>query len=75
MLDIIKCLGQNLAKKSTALRLMGICLLGFTARIDIEPFMRPGICESLDMVLRYTRSVKFEDSLRLYQEIEALPKG
>jgi hypothetical protein len=23
--------------------------------------------ESLDMVLRYTRSVKFEESLRLYQ--------
>jgi hypothetical protein len=28
-----------------------------------------GRWESLDMVLRYTRSVKFEESLRLYQAI------
>jgi len=26
--------------------------------------------ESLDMVLRYTRSVKFEESLKLYQAIK-----
>ena len=25
---------------------------------------------SLDMVLRYTRSVRFEESLRLYQDIQ-----
>jgi len=31
--------------------------------------MRLGGWESLDMVLRYTRSVKFEESLRLYQEL------
>jgi hypothetical protein len=31
--------------------------------------MRLGGWESLDMVLRYTRSMKFEDSLRLYWEI------
>jgi hypothetical protein len=29
--------------------------------------MRLGGWESLDMVLRYTRSVKVEDSLKLYQ--------
>jgi hypothetical protein len=32
--------------------------------------MKLGEWESLDMVLRYTRSVKFEDSLRLYQSME-----
>jgi hypothetical protein len=32
--------------------------------------MRLGGWESLDMVLRYTRSVKFEESLRLYQMVE-----
>jgi len=32
--------------------------------------MRLGGWESLDMVLRYTRSVRFEESLRLYQEME-----
>jgi hypothetical protein len=31
--------------------------------------MRLGGWESLDMVLRYTRSVRFEESLRLYQEM------
>jgi site-specific recombinase XerD len=37
--------------------------------LDVEYIMRLGGWESLDMVLRYTRSVKFEDSLKLYQEI------
>jgi hypothetical protein len=32
--------------------------------------MRLGGWESLDMVLRYPRSVKFEESLRLYKEIQ-----
>ena len=32
--------------------------------------MRLGGWESLDMVLRYTRSVKFEESLRLYRGME-----
>jgi len=32
--------------------------------------MRLGGWESLDMVLRYTRSVRFEESLRLYGEME-----
>ena len=32
--------------------------------------MRLGGWESLDMVLRYTRSVKFEESLRLYRGLE-----
>jgi len=31
--------------------------------------MRLGGWESLDMVLRYTRSVKFEESLRLYHKL------
>ena len=37
--------------------------------LDVERIMRLGGWESLDMVLRYTRSVRFEDSLKLYQEI------
>jgi site-specific recombinase XerD len=37
------------------------------AGLDVEHIMRLGGWESLDMVLRYTRSVKFEDSLRLYR--------
>jgi integrase/recombinase XerD len=37
------------------------------AGLDVEHIMRLGGWESLDMVLRYTRSVKFEESLRLYQ--------
>jgi site-specific recombinase XerD len=38
--------------------------------LDIEHIMRLGGWESLDMVLRYTRSVKFEESLRLYRGLE-----
>ncbi len=38
--------------------------------LDIEHIMRLGGWENLDMVVRYTRSVKFEESLRLYQEME-----
>lgn len=38
--------------------------------LDIEHIMRLGGWESLDMVLRYTRSVKFEDSLKLYRKME-----
>jgi len=30
--------------------------------------------ESLDMVLRYIRSVNFEDSLRLYRRIEGVSR-
>jgi hypothetical protein len=37
--------------------------------LDVEHIMRLGGWESLDMVLRYTRSVRFEESLRLYQDI------
>jgi len=37
--------------------------------LDVEHIMRLGGWESLDMVLRYTRSVKFEESLRLYSDI------
>jgi len=32
--------------------------------------MRLGGWESLDMVLRYTKSVRFEESLRLYQKMK-----
>jgi site-specific recombinase XerD len=39
------------------------------AGLDVEHIMRLGGWESLDMVLRYTRSVRFEESLRLYQDI------
>ncbi len=45
------------------------------AGLDVEHIMRLGGWESLDMVLRYTRSVKFEDSLRLYRRLEAVPKS
>jgi len=38
----------------------------------VEHIMRLGGWESLDMVLRYTRSVKSEGSLRLYRKMEAL---
>ena len=37
--------------------------------LDVEHIMRLGGWESLDMVLRYTKSVKFEDSLKLYQQV------
>jgi site-specific recombinase XerD len=40
------------------------------AGLDVEHIMRLGGWESLDMVLRYTRSVKFEESLRVYQRVE-----
>ncbi len=36
------------------------------AGLDVEHIMRLEGWESLDMVLRYTRSVRFEDSLKLY---------
>jgi integrase len=39
------------------------------AGLDVEHIMRLGGWESLDMVLRYTRSVRFEDSLKLYHSI------
>ena len=37
--------------------------------LDIEHIMRLGGWESLDMVVRYTRSVRFEESLRVYQSL------
>ena len=40
------------------------------AGLDVEHIMRLGGWESLDMVLRYTRSVKFEESLRVYRGLE-----
>jgi len=39
------------------------------AGMDIEHIMRLGGWSSLDMVLTYTKSVKFEDSLRIYQQL------
>jgi site-specific recombinase XerD len=44
------------------------------AGLDVEHIMRLGGWESLDMVLRYTRSVRFEESLRLYQAIKQKSK-
>jgi integrase len=41
------------------------------AGMDIEHIMRLGGWESLDMVVRYTRSVKFEESLKVYRNLEA----
>jgi len=38
--------------------------------LDIEHIMRLGGWESLDMVVRYTRSVRFEESLRVYRGME-----
>ena len=38
--------------------------------LDIKHIIRLGSWESLAMVLRYTRSVKFEHSLRLYRRLE-----
>jgi site-specific recombinase XerD len=35
--------------------------------MDVEHIMRLGGWESLDMVVRYTRGMKFEDSLRMYE--------
>ena len=37
--------------------------------VDIEHIMRLGGWETLDMVIRYTRSVKFEDSLLHYKSV------
>jgi site-specific recombinase XerD len=35
--------------------------------VDVEHIMRLGGWETLDMVVRYTKSVKFEDSLKVYE--------
>jgi len=35
--------------------------------LDVEHIMCLGGWESLDMVLRYTKSARFEENLRLYQ--------
>ena len=43
--------------------------------IDSLHIMRLGRWESIQMVERYTRSVKFEDSLRLYRNLETLHKA
>ena len=42
------------------------------AGMDIEHIMRLGGRSSLDMVLMYTRSVKFEDSLKHYQRLNSM---
>jgi integrase len=41
------------------------------AGMDIEHIMRLGGWSSLDMVITYTKSVKFEDSLKLYQSMQS----
>ena len=35
--------------------------------VDVEHIMRLGGWETLDMVVRYMRSVKFEDSMKVYE--------
>jgi integrase/recombinase XerD len=40
------------------------------AGMDIEHIMRLGGWSSLNMVLIYTKSVKFEDSLRIYKNLQ-----
>lgn len=45
------------------------------AGLDVEHIMRLGGWEGLDMVLRYTRSVKFEDSLKLYRNLRGQGNG
>jgi site-specific recombinase XerD len=39
------------------------------AGLDVEHIMRLGGWESLDMVVRYKRSVRFEESLRVFREL------
>ena len=41
--------------------------------VDVEHIMRLGGWETLDMVVRYTRSVKFEDSLKVYERAMKWP--
>jgi len=43
--------------------------------VDSLHIMRLGRWESIQMVERYTRSVQFEDSLRLYRNLETLHKA
>ncbi|MDD5591619.1 MAG: tyrosine-type recombinase/integrase [Dehalococcoidales bacterium] len=38
--------------------------------LDVEHIMRLGGWESLDMVVRYTRSVRFEESLKVFRDLE-----
>ena len=40
--------------------------------MDIEHIMRLGGWESLDMVIRYTRSIKFEDCLKHYHRLNGM---
>jgi hypothetical protein len=44
----------------------GFVNMGLELPMDVEHIMRLGGWESLDMVLRYTRSVRFEESLRVF---------
>ena len=50
----------------------GCCFVnrGLELALDVEHIMRLGGWESLDMVLRYTRSVRFEESLRVFRGME-----
>ncbi|MFC1955729.1 tyrosine-type recombinase/integrase [Chloroflexota bacterium] len=43
--------------------------------VDSLHIMRLGRWESIQMVERYTRSVKFEDSFKLYQNLDAASKA
>ena len=48
----------------------GALAIPYWAELDLEHIMRLGGWESLDMVLRYTRSVKFKESLKLYRGLK-----
>jgi site-specific recombinase XerD len=42
----------------------------YRAGLDVEHIMRLGGWESLDIVSKYTRSVRFEESLKVYQSFK-----
>lgn len=66
----ISCGLQTKQKSSPVSSYSRLTVFGCQLRgLDVEHIMRLGGWESLDMVLRYTRSVRFEESLKLYQEM------
>ena len=44
---------------------------GLELGLDVEHIMRLGGWESLDMVVRYMRSVRYEEILRVYKGLES----
>ena len=64
-LSLLRSSNINITYVIAYVNAMGIYFFRF--HMDIEHIMRLGGWSSLDMVLTYTRSVKFEDSLKLYK--------